>query len=75
MKRRAEQGSMQRQGEVQELLLEEILRENFPFDLIEEVGKGWKAQIASRWCEITSVKNAAELSMKANAPKPGTITG
>lgn len=40
MKRRAEQGSMQRQGEVQELLLEEILRENFPFDLIEEVGKG-----------------------------------
>ncbi|MEI7736141.1 MAG: DUF2130 domain-containing protein [Ferruginibacter sp.] len=40
MKRRAEQGSMQRQGEVQELLLEDILKENFPFDLIEEVGKG-----------------------------------
>ncbi|MEO6231719.1 MAG: DUF2130 domain-containing protein [Ferruginibacter sp.] len=40
MKRRAEQGSMQRQGEVQELLLEEILKENFPFDFIEEVGKG-----------------------------------
>ena len=40
MKRRAEQGSMQRQGEGQELLLEEILKENFPFDLIEEVGKG-----------------------------------
>lgn len=40
MKRRAEQGSMQRQGEVQELLLEEILKENFPFDAVEEVGKG-----------------------------------
>lgn len=40
MKRKAEQSSMQRQGEVQELLLEEILREQFPFDLIEEVGKG-----------------------------------
>jgi len=40
MKRRSEQGSMQRQGEVQELLLEEILKENFPFDAIEEVGKG-----------------------------------
>jgi len=40
MKRRAEQGSMQRQGEVQELLLEDILKENFPFDIIEEVGKG-----------------------------------
>lgn len=40
MKRRAEQGSMQRQGEVQELLLEEILAESFPYDSIEEVGKG-----------------------------------
>src|SRR5436190_6790590 len=40
MKRRAEQGSMQRQGEVQELLLEEILKDIFPFDKIEEVGKG-----------------------------------
>lgn len=40
MRRKAEQGSMQLQGEAQELLLEEILRENFPHDLILEVGKG-----------------------------------
>ncbi|MEP7233092.1 MAG: DUF2130 domain-containing protein [Ginsengibacter sp.] len=40
MKRKAEQGSMQRQGEVQEIALEEILRNNFPFDVITEVGKG-----------------------------------
>lgn len=40
MKRKAEQGSMQLQGEAQELLLEEILREHFPDDLIVEVGKG-----------------------------------
>ena len=40
MKKRAEQGSMQRQGEVQELLLEEILKDHFPFDVIGEVGKG-----------------------------------
>lgn len=40
MKRKAEQSSSQRSGESQELLLEEILKENFPFDLIEEVGKG-----------------------------------
>lgn len=40
MKRKAEQGSMQLQGEVQELILEELLRSNFPFDVIEEVGKG-----------------------------------
>lgn len=40
MKRKAEQGSMQLQGEVQELILEELLREHFPFDLVSEVGKG-----------------------------------
>ena len=42
MKRRAEQGSMQLQGEVQELAIEDILRGFFPYDLIEEVGKGVK---------------------------------
>lgn len=40
MKRKAEQGSMQLQGEAQELLLEELLRETFPFDVVSEVGKG-----------------------------------
>lgn len=40
LKRKSEQGSMQLQGEAQELLLEEILHEHFPFDVIEEVGKG-----------------------------------
>ncbi len=40
MRRKAEQRSMQLQGEVQELALEELLRSTFPFDLITEVGKG-----------------------------------
>lgn len=40
MKRKAEQGSMQLQGEVQELALEEMLTAAFPFDMINEVGKG-----------------------------------
>ena len=40
LKRKSEQGSMQLQGESQEVLLEEIIKENFPFDLITEVGKG-----------------------------------
>jgi hypothetical protein len=42
MKRKAEQGSTQLQGEVQELALEELLRANFPFDQVSEVGKGVK---------------------------------
>ena len=40
MRRKAEQVSMQMQGEVQELLLEELLKTSFPFDQISEVGKG-----------------------------------
>ncbi|MFM2337853.1 MAG: hypothetical protein RL115_1046, partial [Bacteroidota bacterium] len=40
MRRKAEQGSMQTQGEVQELLLEELLISSFPFDIIAPVGKG-----------------------------------
>ena len=40
MKRKAEQGSMQLQGEVQELAIEDILRDTFLFDVIEPVPKG-----------------------------------
>jgi hypothetical protein len=42
MKRKSEQGSMQLQGEAQELELEDLLRQSFPYDSIEEVGKGVK---------------------------------
>ncbi len=40
MKRKMEQGSMQMQGEVQELAIEEWLRDHFPLDTIDEVKKG-----------------------------------
>ncbi|KTD63653.1 coiled-coil protein [Legionella santicrucis] len=40
LKRKAEQGSQQLQGEVQELLLESMLQTKFPFDSIESVPKG-----------------------------------
>jgi len=40
MKRKAEQGSMQTQGEVLEVAIEEWLREQFPLDVVEEVKKG-----------------------------------
>jgi hypothetical protein len=39
-KRKADQGSMQVQGEVLELTIEEWLSSHFPFDTIEEVKKG-----------------------------------
>lgn len=40
MRRKQEQGSMQLQGEVLELAIEDYLRANFPLDTIEEVKKG-----------------------------------
>lgn len=40
MKRKQEQGSMQLQGEVQELAIEEWLQSQFPLDTIEEIKKG-----------------------------------
>lgn len=40
MKRKQEQGSMQLQGEVQELAIEEWLITKFPLDTIEEIKKG-----------------------------------
>ena len=42
LKRKAEQGSQQMQGEVLELELEESLKDEFPFDVIEPVAKGVK---------------------------------
>jgi len=40
LKQKADQGSQQLQGEVQELELENLLRAKFPFDVIEPVPKG-----------------------------------
>ncbi len=40
LKQKAEQGSQQLQGEVQEMDLENLLRAKFPFDSIEPVAKG-----------------------------------
>lgn len=54
MKRKAEQGSMQLQGESQELIVEQLLQTTFPFDVITEVGKG----IRGADC-IQTVRNAS----------------
>ena len=40
MKRKAEQGSMQSQGEILELEIERLLQDAFPLDEIEEIKKG-----------------------------------
>jgi hypothetical protein len=40
MKRKSDQGSMQMQGEVQELAIEQFLESTFPRDVIDEISKG-----------------------------------
>jgi hypothetical protein len=40
MKRKSVQGSMQMQGEIQELAIEDFLESSFPRDVIEEIAKG-----------------------------------
>lgn len=42
LQKKAEQGSQQLQGEVQELELEDFLKQNFPLDEIEPIAKGQK---------------------------------
>lgn len=42
LQRKAKQGSVQMQGEIQEIALEDLLRAEFPFDIIDEVPKGVK---------------------------------
>lgn len=39
-RQKAQQGSMQLQGEVQELIIEELLRQSFPIDVVREIKKG-----------------------------------
>jgi hypothetical protein len=84
MKRKAEQGSMQLQGEVQELALEELLRATFPFDLISEVGKGvrWSCEMSTRSTSASAAtgtgigwnrRGPAKLSGDARSPHTGSV--
>ena len=56
MKRRADQGSTQLQGEVQELALEKLLQAAFPFDLVEPIGKG----VRGADCTLTIRNNSGQ---------------
>ena len=60
MKRKIEQGSMQLQGEVQELAIEEELQRLFPFDQIDEVSKG----IRGADCVQTVINQSQEICGK-----------
>ena len=74
--RRAEQGSMQLQGEVQELAIEEWLRGQFPLDSIEEIKKGARGADCLQTIHTHGRRNCGTIyyeSKRAKAFQPGWI--
>ena len=71
LKRKAEQGSQQSQGEVLELELEELLRGRFPTDPIEPVGKGELGADVIQQVNGAIGQSAASSFGKPSAPRHG----
>jgi len=67
--RRAEQGSMQLQGEVQELAIEEWLAEKFPFDSIEEVKKGQRGADCMQIVHTREMQNCGKIYYESKRTK------
>jgi len=72
MRRKAEQGSMQLQGEVLELALEELLRTNFPYDSIEEVAKGVKGADCTQTVRNTQAQVCGKIIYESKRTKTFT---
>jgi hypothetical protein len=69
MKRKQEQGSMQLQGEVQELAIEEWLISNFPLDSIEEIKKGARGGDCIQTVNTYSSQNCGKIYYESKRTK------
>ncbi len=67
--RKAEQGSMQLQGEVQELAIEEWLVDQFPLDTIEEIKKGQRGADCLQIVNTHSRKNCGSIYYESKRTK------
>ena len=67
--RKAEQGSMQLQGEVLELAVEEWLIEKFPFDSIEEVKKGQRGADCMQIVHTREIQNCGKIYYESKRAK------
>ncbi|MCF6331082.1 MAG: DUF2130 domain-containing protein [Sulfurimonas sp.] len=67
--RKAEQGSMQLQGEVQELAIEEYLSNKFPFDMIEEIKKGARGADCIQIIHTREVQNCGKIYYESKRTK------
>ncbi len=69
MKRKQEQGSMQLQGEVQELAIEEFLCTQFPLDTIEEIKKGARGGDCIQIVNTRAVQNCGKIYYESKRTK------
>jgi hypothetical protein len=69
MKRKQEQGSMQLQGEVQELAIEEWLSNQFPLDTIEEIKKGARGGDCIQIVNTRSEQNCGKIYYESKRTK------
>lgn len=69
MKRKQEQGSMQTQGEVQELAIEEWLAEKFPLDVIQEIKKGERGADCLQIVHTRSRQNCGSIYYESKRTK------
>jgi len=67
--RKAEQGSMQLQGEVQELAIEEYLEAKYPFDTIEEIKKGARGADCIQSVHTREVQNCGKIYYESKRTK------
>ncbi len=69
LKRQAEQGSMQKQGEVLELALQDFLQNNFRLDRIEEVQKGTNGADVMQNVYNDSLQNCGKIVFETKRTK------
>ena len=69
MKRKQEQGSMQLQGEVQELAIEEWLASSYPLDHIEEIKKGARGADCLQTVNTQSQQNCGTIYYESKRTK------
>lgn len=69
MRRKAEQGSMQLQGEAQELALEELLTKTYPYDIIQEVPKGVKGADCIQYVKNSFQQNCGSIVYESKRTK------
>ena len=69
LQRKSQQGSMQLQGEVQEMAIEEYLRDQFPMDEIEEIRKGARGADCLQRVHTRNIANAGTIYYESKRTK------